>query len=363
MPSFREALEERVAAAQIRWPEQRVNAGGNSGGSYGGESSNDNVTAGGDEPKGGEGGSSARARVTETGREREGSERWMTSDGGGGERREIATAINTSPRLAPPPTLSGRNLTFPSIPLVGQRYQPFSMLPTRGDLLGRRPNEKTRRLPSVQRETGGRVAKETELRPDGRDAASGSRLDTRDPVSRGHGAGRGAWKTLKREMAARYDWRNTFVPAPPRVLRESDSIGVFLENFERPEDDRASDTEPERTSRPSPPPFRLAARKISDNARERFGWPITRNQLPDRLIPRPSTPRRRSSRQILARSFQRPARDRGTSGVIVTPGAEGSRDVGRRGATGWTITRRRSQEFEFDEFLEICMNLWESVRA
>lgn len=112
-----------------------MNAGGNSEGSYRGESSNDNVTGRGDEPKGGEGGSSARARVTETGREREGSKRWMTLDGGGGERREIATAINTSPRLAPPPTLPGRNLTFPSIPFVGQRYQPFSMPPNRREAI------------------------------------------------------------------------------------------------------------------------------------------------------------------------------------------------------------------------------------
>lgn len=43
---------------------------------------------------------------------------------GGEEGREMATTINTSPRLAPPPTLSERSSTFPTISSLGQEWKP-----------------------------------------------------------------------------------------------------------------------------------------------------------------------------------------------------------------------------------------------
>lgn len=43
---------------------------------------------------------------------------------GGEEGREMATTINTSPRLAPPPTLSKRSSTFPTISSLGQEWKP-----------------------------------------------------------------------------------------------------------------------------------------------------------------------------------------------------------------------------------------------
>lgn len=43
---------------------------------------------------------------------------------GGEEGREMATTINTSPRLTPPPTLSKLSSTFPTISSLGQEWKP-----------------------------------------------------------------------------------------------------------------------------------------------------------------------------------------------------------------------------------------------
>lgn len=77
----------------------------------------------------GEGGSAERAmeRERQSGsqsgrrRKREGSKRWMTLVGGE-EGREIATTINTSPRLAPPPIPLKRSFTYPTISSLGQEW-------------------------------------------------------------------------------------------------------------------------------------------------------------------------------------------------------------------------------------------------
>lgn len=82
----------------------------------------------------GEGGSTERAMVRERQggsqsrrtRKREGSKRWMTLVGGE-EGREIATTINTSPRLAPPPIPPKRSFVYPTISSLGQEWNLYAL--------------------------------------------------------------------------------------------------------------------------------------------------------------------------------------------------------------------------------------------